>query len=75
MKRYHWYDPADPFKVGDRVEYATGDHDDADTRELDATSATILEVGAGPNDPIRVDSQYGTRWDDPYCFVVAEDSA
>lgn len=69
MGRLHFYDPANPFTVGERVEYATSDHEDADTRELDATTATVLEVGDGPNDPIRVESQYGIRWDDPYCFA------
>lgn len=63
------YDPLRPWRVGDRVEYLTTDADDGDLRELDGTEATVLAC-QGTGEPILVESIYGKRWDDPYCFVT-----
>jgi hypothetical protein len=63
------YDPAKPWAVGQQVVFATDDSDDADTREMSGTTATVLEI-AEDGETIRVDCDYGPGWYDPYSFVV-----
>ena len=67
-RRIREYDPANPWKVGDRLEYVTTDADDKWLCELDGTAAEVLAVDHMP-DLVRVKSIYGERLDDPYCFV------
>jgi len=59
-----------PWRIGQRVEFATFDSDDADTRELDGTAATVLAIDAD-RDLVKVQSRYGERWHDPYEFIEA----
>ena len=63
-------DPARPWRVGEQLSFSTCDVEDADLRDLDGTVATVLEVADGF---VRVTSDYGTRWCDPYDFVVEAD--
>lgn len=70
--RMYWaYDPAAPWRVGERVWFATFDDEDADTRELDGTRAEILEISDDGN-TVRVRSDYGPRWHDVYAFVTKQ---
>lgn len=66
--------PADgpPWNVGDRVMFATSDHEDADTRDADGTTGTVRAVPGGPYDDIEVYSDFyrEVREWDPYCFVA-----
>ena len=57
------------WRVGQRVYFATFDHQDADTRELDATAATVVEIDEA-NQAVTVDSIYGRRTFDEYDFVA-----
>lgn len=74
MSRYEPYDPKNPWEVGDEVIFATFDAYDADTRELDGTTAAVVDI-IEPNDLIRVETMYGTRLHDPYEFVKKVDSS
>ena len=60
------------WKVGDRVMFATFDHDDADTRDADGTTGTVKAVPSDdPFDDIEVysDFYFEVREWDPFCFV------
>lgn len=59
-----------PWSVGDFVEFASFDSENADTRELDGTTARVVDVDK-ERDMVRVQSLYGFRWHDPFEFVAS----
>lgn len=60
-----------PWEVGQKLRFLTFDDDDADTRELDATTATVLKLNAA-GDMVLVESRYGPRWHDAYAFEAVK---
>jgi hypothetical protein len=60
-----------PWSVGDRVMFATFDHEDADTRDADGTMGTVRAVADDPFDWIEVysDFYFEVRGWDPFCFI------
>jgi hypothetical protein len=60
-----------PWKVGDRVMFATFDDEDADTRDADMTTGTVRAVSDDPYADIEVYSDYyfEVRDWDPFCFI------
>lgn len=60
----------DEFDIGDRVRFCTFDVEDGDTRELDGSTATVLQKDA-ERELLKVTSMYGDVWYDVYGFQAA----
>lgn len=58
------------WKKGDWVVFGTFDHPHADTRDLDGTIVTIVDV-APDREEVYVDTIYGGDWYDQYNFIKA----
>jgi regulator of RNase E activity RraA len=58
------------YEIGQVLTFATFDHDDADTREMDGTKATV-KVMHDDRQMVEVETIYGYREHDVYEFEEA----